>query len=570
MAGTPDTQNKKWLIIFLIYADFTTTNKPEKIETMKVALNSLLGEIITTPIDNRQSRMFVALNSVRYLPERTDDHIKDKTWLFTIQNSGNDGQNKISHYEQIDHSTYEGGAGQGDHPLQESDRILHILKETDLQPDEEVMLMTWDHGSSFGIFRQEPQTLTITQARTQFYAHLPQFPFLTYFLNKAKPRGLPKKGTADQGYISLRIDNNLAEIPKSPENIAVLDLHIANKTPFYYNEQTGHMAFQGLEDAGNGDNVSSSLVVTPLVPEILKNQELDAALKAWSPNRKVGVLLMYNCWMMNLHTMYALKDSVHCLVAPQGDIDIPGYNIKDILTYINTPGKDGVFRIEPSSLAKICVETFDNAYSKAKAMMLDRSEPDITEYFKVFAVDLSKEVNHMPALNQQITCLKNLVDLCVQEMSLPKPELKYFFKYIRSVCFEFSQGSTMNVDIINWVRSIRSASSLFRGKNLLLRPILTSPMQALLESVLLEENSIVLANSSGANVYLPKASSGDLATIQFPPTGYSLFFPIVDRSAEPKLKDNVITDGFLAEFPKWREFLTLLDPAIENIFVPDN
>jgi hypothetical protein len=32
--------------------------------------------------------------------------------------------------------------------------------------------------------------------------------------------------------------------------------------------------------------------------------------------------------MMNMHTMYSLKETVKCLVAPQGNIDCPGYNLK--------------------------------------------------------------------------------------------------------------------------------------------------------------------------------------------------------------------------------------------------
>jgi len=130
------------------------------------------------------------------------------------------------------------------------------------------------------------------------------------------------------------------------------------------------------------------VVAEPKAAEILKNSELAECLRKWlGKEKKVAVLLMSNCWMMNLHTMYALKDTVKCLVAPQGSIDVPGYNLKDIFNQIN---KADSIRFKINDLAIVCVETFDNTYSKAKAIMLDRQEPGILEQFKIFAVDLSK------------------------------------------------------------------------------------------------------------------------------------------------------------------------------------
>jgi hypothetical protein len=71
------------------------------------------------------------------------------------------------------------------------------------------------------------------------------------------------------------------------------------------------------------------------VREILSNDELAIVFREWlGEDEKVGVLLMMNCWMMNLHTMYSLVDTVQCLVAPQSDIGTPGYNYKAILKYL--------------------------------------------------------------------------------------------------------------------------------------------------------------------------------------------------------------------------------------------
>ncbi|MGY3211530.1 hypothetical protein [Mucilaginibacter sp. HD30] len=568
MAGAPDTQSKRWLIIFLIYADFTTPDNVKKIEKMKVGLNSLFGEIITTPIDSKQSRMFVALNSVRYFPETTNNHINDLTWLLSIENSGS--QNKICDWTPIDNSTYLGGSAQGNHPLQQSERILRILKKTNVAEDEEVMLMTWDHGSSFGIFRQQEQTLKITDARDQFYANLPQFPFLKYFLDEVQLHDWAEKRASDHAFISLYIDGDLAGAPKSAENTAMLDFHLKNKTPFYYNKQTGKLSFQRQKNTEYPEGTMDGIDATPLVPEILKNQELDAALKAWIPNKRVGVLLMYNCWMMNLHTMYAFKDSVHCLVAPQGDIDLPGFSVKDILTYINPQDKPGKYSVDAVSLAKVCAETIDSAYSNAKAVILDPAEPDVINLFKIFAVDLTRRIGKKPILEIQLNRWDKLVQQLINEIlnpTMPSNELKYFLKYIRSVCFDFSHGVTKSVDLVNWVRGIRSADAWFSGtKRMLVNPIIT-PIQDLLKVTKVNKNPLIIARSSGSRIYLSGNDSGDQATIPYEPTGYSIFFPLQDCSDDAKLKDNVTSDPLLNHYKNWQKLLTLLDPAIVNVFL---
>jgi hypothetical protein len=88
-------QDRKWLIIFLIYADFTTNEKLPMIEKMKVMMNSMLGDIITTPINNDNSRMFVIMNSIKYRLDKTGNQIEDQTLFYTIEGTAEDGWNYI-------------------------------------------------------------------------------------------------------------------------------------------------------------------------------------------------------------------------------------------------------------------------------------------------------------------------------------------------------------------------------------------------------------------------------------------------------------------------------------------
>ena len=52
--------------------------------------------------------------------------------------------------------------------------------------------------------------------------------------------------------------------------------------------------------------------------------------------KKVNLLIMMNCNMMNLHCIGALNDSTDYFVAPSTGIDEPGYNYCAIMDFINS------------------------------------------------------------------------------------------------------------------------------------------------------------------------------------------------------------------------------------------
>ncbi|GAA4321311.1 hypothetical protein GCM10023149_21110 [Mucilaginibacter gynuensis] len=512
-------QNKKWLIIFLIYADFTTNNDPDQVEKLKVTLNNMLGDIITTPVNAGRTRILVVMNSIKFVFDNAQTAINDKSAFYTIGICKDVTQNCITKCDIIDNFTCYKTDNSDGHVLQKSHQLTKIFTErTALQDDEEVFLITWDHGSAFGIFRDEPPLPNAGTVAMQVEKNLMQYPFLKTFWD-----------AADESYRN----NLLTAVGNNEENQAL--------------------------------NIS---MPTPGVPEILKNSELNEALQAWLRNkRKVGVLLMTNCWMMNLHTMYALKESVRCLVAPQGNIDCPGYNIKDILIGINRADQTG---IEPVKLAELCVTTIDNEYSKAKAAILDKSEPDVIERFKIFAVDLSKETGGENIFDKQIDDLEEIFQILVDDLKAPdtNTDLKYFLKYIRSVCFDFSDDQTQMIDIVNWLKSLIRANIRLDAK--MLTDSARKKINAFLMAMLNLNNNIVLKSSSGKKIYVIERSIKLSPTVGLPPAAYSLFFPMIYRPGNPnlqKLKDNVVTDGLMSRLKSWQDLLGFIDPQISNFFV---
>ena len=586
-------QGNKWVIVFLIYADFTTSEKLPMIDDMKIMVNSMLGDIITTPINNNQTRMFVILNSIKYVFDDHHTQIENRAAFFTVRCQANGKQNHISEC----HLVGPDKKGNDTLILQKSDQLAYVLEQTGVQDDEEVFLITWDHGSAFGIFRKQTPTLSKSVVRKEIDQGSFQYPFIELFWKAIKKQDkktdnfLGRK-PIENAFTTIQIGHSLVKMKNSSENIKRLRFFANKENEFIYDDNAGrirffnqnndrgdlmntktHSAFSNKKIPILSDGVlKNEIIVEPQAAEILTNRELDEALKKWLNGKKVGVLLMSNCWMMNLHTMYALKDSVRCLVAPQGNIDIPGYNLKDILAEITTSNKT----FGPPELAVTCVKTFDNAYSRAKAVMNDRSEPDVLELFKIFAVDLSKTTFDKNTLTLQIDLLKDIINLLIKQFvefsqRAEKTEMKYFLKYIRAACFDFTGGIVMMVDVVNWIKSINSANQQF-DKTLKKLTGVFSPSIAEFESSI-SDNSIVLDSSSGKDIYSPQDNQADFAVIELPPTGYSIFFPIEDcslvetSSTYINVKANVLSDQLLKDFPEWRRFLNFIDPKIDKIFI---
>lgn len=543
-------------------------------------LNDLLGEIMNAATDPNNSRILVALNSIRFIIDNASgEKIVNETKLYSIKNKEKDNI--------IDGCTIISNKGMNGKILQNPEMLKKLFEKIELCPDEEIMLMTWDHGSSFGIFRQEPTSLNASLARTNVDHNLYQYPYLNLFLSYALEKGASalEDEKLPESIIPIQVGRHLLKMEKTSLNMNTLNRFIKEGVASQYNEKDGKItmpnpvddtedllvqhiaAVPNSQEAINPGAISDGIEVAPLVPEILKNSELNETLKDWLKGRKVGVLLMSNCWMMNMHSMFAFQGTVQCFVAPQGDIDLPGYNINAILREIN---KTENVTPAPAELASICVSTVDDFYSKAKALVLCPDDPDVTERFKIFAVDLGKTTDGKSNFKLQFDYLQELLIALNTELKAEgalNQELKYFFKYIRSACFDFSRGLTMTIDVVNWIQSLKFTDSSLPREERKLISALTVPMNKFLRAVIENPTSIIINCSSGKKVYEKEDKRAvETATIQLSPSGYSIFFPIADYSDLLKLKDNISSDGLIGQLPEWKNFLELIEPRTTAIF----
>lgn len=187
MVDNPIPQGKKWLVIFLIYSDFTTNEELPMIRKMKIALNSMLGDIINTKIDNRKMRVFIIMNSIKFIFQNGNNVVDDRTLFYQVEYKNNSEENDITLCELVP-NTDENGI-----PIfHKSEKLAHILRRTNVQPDEEIFLNTWDHGSAFGIFKQVTRENTAAariRIREEINKNLDLYPFLKRFWDCVSVKG---------------------------------------------------------------------------------------------------------------------------------------------------------------------------------------------------------------------------------------------------------------------------------------------------------------------------------------------------------------------------------------------
>ncbi len=293
------------------------------------------------------------------------------------------------------------------------------------------------------------------------------------------------------------------------------------------------------------------------IPEILKNDELSSVFTQWLGEKKVSVLLMMNCWMMNLHTMYSLHKTVDCLVAPQGGISSPGYNYPDIIRFIND--NKG---IEVRDLAIACVTSCENTFAFRRAKYLNKKDPYTIKSWKIIAIDLqTKNDDGTLLLMTQLAAFSDLVNvLNFRIKNDPATELKYLLKYVRSVCYDFTENTAYMIDIINWCLSIKYADEDFNTVSPKLFPDIRNKIVAFRDATIgLEKGkSLVLSKSRGESLYVSNDPLTPKAVITLDPTGYSLFFPECSFNKNEKVTDNAKSDRLLKEcLSNWKEFLQI-------------
>src|SRR5262249_8194244 len=128
-------------------------------------------------------------------------------------------------------------------------------------------------------------------------------------------------------------------------------------------------------------------------------------------------MLMMNCYMMNMHTMYSMSKNVQCLVAPQGAISNPGYNYKSILEYISKESG----QVTPALLARHCVESACDRSAEKRAIRMGLSPDETIGTWSLFAIDLHarKDNDSETWFDKQVNTLATLMEAVIDKYNHP-------------------------------------------------------------------------------------------------------------------------------------------------------
>ncbi len=522
--------------------------------------------------------MYVLMSGLDY--RSADGKItQSKTLLFKIGNERGSGSNQICHCKVIDSSEVETGSDAGEPIVQKPDLLTAILKDyVPVDADEEVFFITWDHGSAFGIFRD--LAAEVVAVPEPFYTHLEEYPYLSLFWRTALSRDeslkeLAQKEAKKGKKLLFQIGHTFyLEIPgvqkKSDfaEKLGLGELLLYKNVDGSYTTKTHQPETSGL----TGQPFAPLQVEE--AREILHNEELADVLAHWLNGRKVGVLLMMNCWMMNLHTMYSLRKTVQCLVAPQGDIGTPGYNYKNILRYLFNP--ENLF-LSPQDLAVRCVTSSEKKRMRKLSIQLRSDGEDKVDWWKIFAMDLGvKDEQGDCILLSQIKMLKMIISKLVEttfEISDVQTQAEAIeginlYKGFRLVSYDFTKANindekeVFQIDIVNWLYALHySGLSVRDGSFHPLHSDLKQNIADLVDEI--RNNRLLLAQTKGQKTYPPNA-----AILAYPPTGYGLFFPIYECNSK-NLAENIRKDSLLKEvLEAWPRFIrSVYSPSLWRSYV---
>ena len=283
--------------------------------------------------------------------------------------------------------------------LQKMQAIANTFKvlSTDYPADKN-LLITWDHGSAFGIFKK----LIPDKEKNQLFESTfsKRFDVLSSEIIKSNP-------LTDDEELSFAIIKN----KKFPRAIIAKESKKA-----------------GAVDPSTG-------------MEILSNDALAEAIMTGFIGKNVEMLIMFNCCMQNMHTGYALRNCVNFLLAPESLISDPGY---DYVTIINTLSAHP--EIASPDLAKIVIDSMQKKFA-------DAGLSQKFEEHALFAVELSDYENKFVT---PLACLSN--DLIAYMAK--KPDGRANVLYSRRYCYEMTYPMPYYViDINNWMIRLKEETN---------------------------------------------------------------------------------------------------------------
>lgn len=449
----------EWAVFFLIYADLQNTKfnnldinefkKPFASESEE--LKRLFNDILTSPVSSR-SDIYIIYNEVNKFPG-----LKDATYLFKVIN-GRKGKS-LKKIIKIDSSDF----------IQKPKGIINLLKKVDIAKYRKKMVITWDHGSIFGVFKKE-----------------------------VRPH--------DLGYEKVSVKTKSIYLKRNPPYITASVSKLKNRVPVIIHP--------------------CQKIPSPTVKirDILTNEELADIIKKGIG--KADILIMYNCGMMNLNTAFALhvKKSVDFFIAPQGGIDPPSYNFKEILKNVCTDPL-----ISPFQLSRVCINTLNKL-----RLQRDTAYMEAISSWSIICLNLNYLQNVITLINK---LSKKLIAIIREGSSTPeRRNTVQALRDIRESLFPFdatTQSSMYMVDLRALLHKL-SISEMF-----------SSQFTDMYESLEKNIQRLLVDKFVGHKLYT--SIRGKPYSDNIEPSGLSLFFP--RNEADLVLE---IFNTFIAENAKLR------------------
>jgi hypothetical protein len=332
----------KWNIIFLIYAelgDNTTTTSATEVDDVKTELLKLEADILSIqPADHFN------LFTIKNLLEVEGNYVVKDTTSISRMVSTLGGLNIFDPLKELSIQDFN----------QKGDEIRNIFQFIDENyPAGKTLLITWDHGSVFGIFKKVLRDKMEDISFSKMYEVM------------GPEQTIKNNFTGDEEKLCM----------------------VRNKK-FEY-----HPDFKSKDQKLPADSGET-------IVDILTNDELAHAITYGFKNKFVDVLIMFNCDMQNMQACYAFSSAVKYLVAPQDAIASPGYDYKSI---INLIGTNGVLEVDGAMVATCAVKTI-------KQFFINNGSANKFEQYAIFAVSLhgyEKVIKFMQLLGDKLISLSN-------------------------------------------------------------------------------------------------------------------------------------------------------------------
>jgi len=292
--------DQKWAILVLIHAEDAKT---------KHFSNIFLNELLQTN-DAAHLKIFILRNTYSYSISKSMDAVLSELVFDAGENEKK--LNFIKDYGKIN--------------LGDSKQLSKIFDEVLMRTgkDYRFIVITWDHGFSFGIFNGEIGANKV----------------FSFEKNDTKSHVVITNIAG--GVRALGAGND------KPENI--IDAVIEECTS----------AEKLTEDFIDFDRTVFKDFIASSTTDMLTPEEIATAIDA-SFAKKIDILIMMNCWMQSIDTCYALEKSVDILVAATSTMDFIGYDYIDFINKICSNPE-----VTPSDLSNRIISKIEGKYIKLK------------------------------------------------------------------------------------------------------------------------------------------------------------------------------------------------------------